>query len=146
MLLLSVSCNTFTKMPHHKNIIIQFRLVAEADDENSETFILKGRGEEFKLSKHVEIDQDDFSYAEASKTEYSMDCIDFQLNSAGTEKLSALTAHVWEENYNMQLGVVIDNQLVNVARIKEHITGGKGRIAGKFTKQEVADIVKRINE
>ncbi|MBP86092.1 MAG: protein translocase subunit SecDF [Planctomycetaceae bacterium] len=71
-------------------------------------------------------------------------CIFFNLkaDSGGVQRFANLTTEYGPEGgFNRQLGIVLDNTLLSAPNIQEPITGGRGRITGQFTKEEVAFLV-----
>lgn len=67
-------------------------------------------------------------------------CIMFNLNQSdgGVGRFADLTTEYGPEgNFQSQLGIVLDNTLLSAPNIQEPITGGRGRITGQFTAEEV---------
>ena len=71
-------------------------------------------------------------------------CILFNLkqSSGGVGRFADLTTDYGPEgNFSRQLGIVLDNTLLSAPNIQEPITGGRGRITGQFTQEEVDFVV-----
>ena len=60
----------------------------------------------------------------------------FTLTAAGTRKIEAVTA----ANVGKELAILLDDQIVSAPRIESAIRQADGRITGRFTRAEAADL------
>lgn len=54
-------------------------------------------------------------------------------------------AQVTRQNYNRQLAIVVDGQVISAPIIREEIKGGVAVITGKFSKDVAEQIIRKIN-
>lgn len=67
--------------------------------------------------------------------------IDFKLNDEGAKRLAKLTS----ENLNRSIVIIIDGQVIFTAIVRSTISD-RGQITGKFTLQEVQQLVKSLRQ
>ncbi len=67
--------------------------------------------------------------------------VSLEFNEDGAKIFESLT----ERNVGKQIAVLLDGQPVEVATVKEKISGGKAMLTGQFTFQEAKQLVSRFN-
>ncbi len=78
----------------------------------------------------------DLRYARPTLDEFNRPAIDLSLNRDGARAFGRVTT----ANVGRDLAIVLDGGVESVATIEEPITGGDGRIHGRFTPQEALDL------
>ena len=66
--------------------------------------------------------------------------IELTFSSSGKSKFASVT----RQNYNRQLAIVVDGQVLMAPLIHEEIKDGSAMISGVFSKEEVEDIIRKI--
>jgi len=141
LILIIWSYSSFAQL-HKSGITIQYRFITNSKDAFSEKKILKGTDEEYFVSRDVRLNEFDIEKAKAEKDEFGRDVVTIELNERGKKRFIDITG---ERFYGRMIGVVIDNQLIFTAKIREPVINGKTLIAGKLTKKEAESIARRIN-
>jgi preprotein translocase subunit SecD len=91
----------------------------------------------YLLLKEVAMDGDDIIEAAPSFDPGNHQPIaSFRFNARGTRRF----AHITEENVGKPFAIVVDDDVLSVAVIREPILGGSGQISGNFTLQDAATI------
>jgi protein-export membrane protein SecD len=62
--------------------------------------------------------------------------VSFRFNSAGARKFAQATS----DNVGKPFAIVLDNEVISAAIVREPITGGAGQISGNFTVQQANDL------
>ena len=123
-------------------ISVEFRL---AQSEAAEGFTeMKLGNQKVWVSKTASLTRADIESAKAieakddnGRTSYS---VEVRLTKQGGEKMAALT----DKNRNKMLAILIDGKLISAPVIKAKIAD-LGSITGRFTKEEVESLARRIN-
>ena len=83
----------------------------------------------------------------SSYDEHTNPCVYFSLNKRGGELFQALTSShlpVRDEAFTYKLGIILDGCLVSAPSIQSTISD-RGQITGRFTKEEVEELVNVLN-
>ncbi|MBN1524668.1 MAG: hypothetical protein JW904_09305 [Spirochaetales bacterium] len=123
--------------------VFQMRLVVEKNTPKAEPFLQKGTGEEIWLASEIVLEDSDIVSIKKDRdrrTRQPIILINF--SDAGAVKLFDFTAaHIGDS-----AALIINGELVVVAKIVDTIPGGKLQVTGNFTNEEVTAIVSLFND
>ena len=128
--------------------MLQFRLAADKPSEGAEKMIRETlrNGEKvsevYYVQKEVLLDETNLKSAEAATDARGHNQINLTFNEAGAKKFAEVT----RQNVQKQLAILIDGKICQAPRILSEITHGTATISGDFSKDEVKDLVKKLNE
>ena len=128
--------------------VFQMRLVLDAASADSDEMTLVHRGRDggerreiLKVQRTALINETSVKSAMVVTNTGSGDP---EIEIAFTEKGQQRFAEVTGENIGKRLAIIIDGRLYSAPVIRSVISGGKGTISGKFTKEEAADLAAKI--
>lgn len=102
---------------------------------------IKGNIEIRDANGNACITADDFKSAKAEYFEDSTDCaILFELNEEGAQKFADATAAMIGETMDL----VVDGEVIFSPVVNSQIVGGKFQVEGDFTREEVNDILLKL--
>ena len=131
----------------------QMRLVLDAAARNSDAMVLSTTDqasgavlrETLHVQKKVLLDQSAIQSASVSTNSLIGQpaelVIDFTLTPRGKEQFAKVT----RENIGHRLAIIMDGKVINAPMIRSEIAEGSGQISGKFTLQEAAKLIARLN-
>ena len=128
--------------------ILQFRSAADEPSDGAEkiSFVTHHDGETVTqvlyVQKEVLLDETMLKSAKAGKDPMGRGMINLTFNESGAKKFAQVT----RENLHKKLAILIDGNVCTVPTIQAEISGGTAVIAGDFSKAEVEDMVKKLNE
>ena len=128
--------------------MFQMRLVLDAATPESEVMTLVHRGtdggesrEVINVQKTILIEQ---TSVESATVVTNAGTGDPEINIEFTEKGKQQFADVTGKSIGKRLAIIIEGRLYSAPVIRSVISGGKGMISGKFTKEEAADLAAKI--
>ncbi|KAA2244299.1 protein translocase subunit SecD [Salinarimonas soli] len=116
-----------------------FRLVAPANDPDSDLLPLaeKGREGRIPVRRQVEVDGANLTDASAATDQRTGQWIvNFALDSIGTRRF----AEVSTKHQGEPFAIVLDGRVISAPVIREPIVGGRGQISGSFTVSDANDL------
>jgi beta-lactamase regulating signal transducer with metallopeptidase domain len=121
---------------------LQFRLVADESDADTEEMKDLDSGQLLHVSRRVELDESDVKSARTAKTANGELTVDLDFTKGGSEKLAALTS----ANMNKKLAIVFDDRLLLAAMIKSKISNSLMLSGGSngFTPQQAKRLAEVI--
>jgi preprotein translocase subunit SecD len=128
--------------------MLQFRSAAETPSDGAEKIssVTHRNGETvtqvWYVQKEVLLDESMLKSAKAGRDGMGHDIINLTFNDSGAKKLAVVT----RENLHKTLALLIDGKVCTAPTIQSEISGGTAVITGDFSKAEVADMVKKLNE
>ncbi len=136
-ILLLTGCFFVKKQP--LQYTIEFRLAETEYDIELEEATMKGTDEVFYLHQDVLMNNNDIK--DASYTLWQdRPSVELIFTESGRKKFSEIT----NENISRRLGILINDELVTVPIIMDHITEGRAIINGIFTEEEARNIAEAL--
>lgn len=128
--------------PSDTTRFVEFRLVSDAIDGDSQRMTLVKTGEQLHLGSEVLLDLSDVERAElVSNDEGKSYLVYLILTDEGKRKFREITG----ANLGRRLGVVVDGRLVQAPTILEQINSGKIPVFFQLDKSEAEEESGRIN-
>jgi len=115
-------------LPSDKMIIPGKRDVTDADSEEG--------GRWYLVSAFPDLTGDHIIDARVDRDEYNKTVVSFKLDSVGAREFADLTG----KNVGRQLGIIIDNVMMNAPSVRDEIRGGSGIITGLASHKEAIDL------
>ena len=88
------------------------------------------------VSRKVEMEGKDITYAAPAKDQYGQRSIQLRFNQQGAADFARITG----ENINRRLAIVLDGKLYCAPTIRGAISGGQAEITGRFSEEEAKNI------
>jgi preprotein translocase subunit SecD len=131
-----------------KPSVFQMRLVLDAASADSEEMTIVHQGREGGERREV-LNVQRKPLIDESSLKSAMMVTDRgtgnpEIEIAFTEQGQQRFAEVTGQNIGKRLAIIIDGRLYSAPVIRSVISGGKGMISGKFTKEEAADLAAKI--
>ena len=142
LVILSCSPETSNHKSHYANTadFVQFRLVDDASEGDSEAVIAEDTGEELFLRRRVLLNLNDVSHAQVRRFRNTYH-VDLVFTRIGKWKFSEITGN----NVGKRLGVLVDGNLLSASRINEQIDTGEIPLIRNLVASEVERLTSRIN-
>ena len=128
--------------------IFQMRLVLDAPSGDSQpmSYITHNQNSTYtnvlNVQKTALLDQTALESAKPGTDALGQPVIDITFTRSGAEQFAEVT----RQNIHKRLAIIIGGQVCEAPIIQMEISGGKAQISGKFSKQEVKDLARKIND
>ena len=124
--------------PHVK---IEFRLAETAPAEGLTEATEAGTKNKVYLHKTAELTNSDIDRAAPAKDANGNPVVELSFTKDGAKKMAKMTG----DNINKSLAILVDGKVILAPRIKAQISE-RAIIDGRFTNEEAAKLIKRIND
>jgi preprotein translocase subunit SecD len=127
--------------------VFQIRLALDTPSSDSEPMALvteyngNTSTNVLNIQKKVLLDESALKSVKPGQDQIGRPLINIVLNDAGTKQF----AEVSRQNLHKRLAIIINGQLCSAPTLQSEISSGKMQITGSFSKQEVEDLVGKIN-
>jgi preprotein translocase subunit SecD len=128
--------------------VLQLRLASEtaSDDAERMTYVTHNAESSWTnvlyVQKAVLLDESMLKSAYSTNDALGHLNIELIFNDTGRERFADVTS----KNVGKQLAIILDGKIYQAPSIRMGITGGTAQISGRFSKAEVKNMVKKLNE
>jgi preprotein translocase subunit SecD len=137
-----LGCQRSSKAPGNpKSAKVEFRLVANDDDENCVTMKRKGQDETVKLEGQVVAGNTDIEGAKATKADTGGYQIDVMLSESAGRRMKEISTN----NLRRQMAIVVDDEVISTPVIIDPVER-QVVISGNFSKQEATAIAESLSQ
>ncbi|NDC82508.1 protein translocase subunit SecD [bacterium] len=89
------------------------------------------------ILKKVALSGGDLKLASPGQNQYGEPVVNIEFSSEGAEKFKSVTAR----SVGRPLAIILDGKIISAPNVNEPISGGRAQISGKFSVQEIRDLV-----
>jgi preprotein translocase subunit SecD len=120
---------------------VEFRLAEAAPAEGLTEATEQGTNKKVYLHKIADLTNSDIERAKLGKDADGKPVVEISFTKDGGKKMAKLTG----DHIGKSLAILIDGKVIMAPRINDPISGS-AMIDGRFTNEEAANLIKRINE